>query len=234
MYQTSPLLAFAQDRLQLAALSFMAIVYALKIRWILKFPAGRDRQAPTGDPRTTAARGAAYSLLNIAMPWTMASARSKPFLYVQFVLFHIGVGASITMSFILPYRPEWIRSTMAVRSLQAVFAAALLVGVLRLIRRLTDPYIRAISSPDDYFSLSLLLVWFASSILAAPNSPQESELPLLAYFFLTAFFLVYVPFSKISHYLYYPFSRWYLGKTLGHRGVYPIRRSGPVYTLSKP
>jgi hypothetical protein len=41
---------------------------------------------------------------------------------------------------------------------------------------------------------------------------------------LTAFFLVYVPFSKISHYLYYPFTRFYFGKTMGYRGVYPIRR----------
>ena len=40
---------------------------------------------------------------------------------------------------------------------------------------------------------------------------------------LTAFFLFYVPFSKISHYIFYPFTRWYLGKTLGHRGVYPLK-----------
>ena len=48
-----------------------------------------------------------------------------------------------------------------------------------------------------------------------------SETPLLDYFFLTAFFLIYVPFSKISHYIYYPFARYYLGRTLGHRGSYP-------------
>jgi hypothetical protein len=34
-----------------------------------------------------------------------------------------------------------------------------------------------------------------------------------------------VPFSKISHYLYYPFMRYYLGRTLGYRGVFPIQRS---------
>lgn len=233
MDQTSPLLAFAEDQLQIAALSFMAIVYALKIRWILKFPAGRDRQAPTGSPRTTASKGAAYSLLNIAMPWAMASTRGKPLFYVQFVVFHLGVAASIGMSLIIPYKPEWIRGAVAVTALQALFAAALAVGVARLIRRLSDPYVRAISTPDDYFSLSLLLVWLASSILAAPNAREASELPLLVYFLLTAFFLVYVPFSKISHYIYYPFSRWYLGKTLGHRGVYPMRRSEPAQTFSK-
>jgi cytochrome d ubiquinol oxidase subunit I len=48
--------------------------------------------------------------------------------------------------------------------------------------------------------------------------------PLLGYEVLTAFFLVYVPFSKISHYLYYPFTRYYFGKSMGHRGVFPMRR----------
>jgi hypothetical protein len=46
---------------------------------------------------------------------------------------------------------------------------------------------------------------------------------LIAFFGLTAFFLVYVPFSKISHYVYWPFIRYYVGKHLGHRGAYPTK-----------
>ena len=33
-----------------------------------------------------------------------------------------------------------------------------------------------------------------------------------------------MPFSKISHYLYYPFTRYYFGKSMGRRGVYPMER----------
>jgi nitrate reductase gamma subunit len=99
------------------------------------------------------------------------------------------------------------------------------VGVLRIIRRVRDPYMRAISSPDDHFSLWLLTVWFFFAFLSVPNSTAMGEWHLLTYFVLTAFFLVYVPFSKISHYLYYPFTRYYLGKTLGFRGVFPMVRS---------
>jgi len=84
---------------------------------------------------------------------------------------------------------------------------------------------RAISSPDDYFSLALLTVWFFSAFLSVPNKPEQGETILLAFFFLTAFFLIYVPFSKISHYLYYPFTRYYFGKTMGYRGVYPLAKS---------
>ncbi len=226
MHELSPLLAFVQDQLQIAALLFMAVVYALKIRWIFRFPAARDRQERTGDPATSPRKGAVYSLVNVATPWAMPSTRQHPLFYAQFVVFHLAVAASITMSFLIPYAPETIASPAAVRLLQALFAAAVLVGLWRLIRRIRDPYIRALSTPDDYFSLALLVVWFGFSILAAPNQPQGNAWPLIAYFVLTAFFLIYVPFSKISHYLYYPFARWYLGKTLGYRGVYPVKRGG--------
>jgi nitrate reductase gamma subunit len=221
----SPLLLFSENELQIVALVFMAVVYALKIRWILKFPAGRDRQASTGNPRTSGPRGARYSLLQVARPWAMPSTRQHPVLYAQFVLFHVGVAASIAMSFLIPYAPGLMARRTPVSVLQAVFALAFVVGALRLIRRLRDPYLRAFSTPDDYFSIALLTIWLAFSFLAASIQPRLAEWPRLAYFFLTAFFLMYVPFSKISHYLFYPFARWYLGRTWGHRGVYPPRKS---------
>jgi hypothetical protein len=224
MHPTSPLLHFAEDTLQIAALSFMAVVYALKVWWIFRYPAARDRQARTGHGHTNPRKGALYSLGAVALPWTVLSTRQHPFFWVQFAIFHTAVAVSIAMSFLIPYAPEMIASAAAVLVLQILFAAAFAIGVGRLIRRLANPYLRAMSSPDDYFSLALLVVWFAFSVLAAPNDRARSEWPLLGYFFLTAFFLVYVPFSKISHYLYYPFARWYLGRTLGYRGVYPIER----------
>ncbi len=220
----SRLLLFSENELQIVALVFMAVVYALKIRWIFKFPAGRDRQASTGSPRTSGPQGARYSLLQIARPWAMPSTRQHPVLYAEFVVFHLGVAASITMSFLIPYAPGLIASGSSIFALRAIFALAFVAGGLRLIRRIKDPYMRAFSTPDDFFSVSLLTVWLVSSLLAASNQPRQGEWPLLAYFFLTAFFLMYVPFSKISHYLFYPFTRWYLGRTLGHRGVYPPRK----------
>lgn len=222
MYTTSPLLHFAEDTLQIVALLFMATVYFIKIKWILRFPAGGDKQAPGNPSLTNGPRGAKLSLFSVGMPWAMVSTRVHPLLYVQFVVFHLGVAVSIAMSFLIPYLPGIISGRATVVCLQAIFLAAALAGLIRFIRRISDPYLRAISSPDDYFSLALLTVWFVLSAWAAPNTRAVSETPLLAYFFLTAFFLVYVPFSKISHYIYYPFARWYLGRTLGHRGVYPL------------
>jgi len=221
----SNFLHFSEHTLQEVALGFMALVYIIRILWFLRFKAGRERQAPTGRPGTTVTKGIFYSWANIAMPWAMESTRTKPFLYLQFVLFHLGVVAAIGLSFIIPYWP-WILEVRGVTPvLQLFIGLACLVGVLRIVRRTRDPYMRAISTPDDHFSIWLLTVWFFFAFLAVPNTTAMGEWHLLTYFILTAFFLVYVPFSKISHYLYYPFTRYYIGKTLGYRGVFPMVRS---------
>jgi len=220
----SDLLHFSEHTLQEVALVFMGLVYTTRIIWLLRFGAGTERQAPTGAPSTTPAKGILYSWVNVATPWAMESTRRKWFLYAQFVIFHIGVTAAIALSFIIPYAPGVLESGALVACLQVLIGAAFVVGLVRIVRRAGSPYMRAISSPDDYFSLVLLTVWFFFAVLAVPNDSASGEWHLLTYFILTAFFLVYVPFSKISHYLYYPFTRYYLGKTMGYRGVYPLQR----------
>ena len=164
MHEPGPLLNFAQNQLQIAALSFMAVVYILKIRWILGFPAGRDRQAPSATGN--AQRGAWFSLFAIATPWTMKSTRDHPFRYAQFVIFHLGVAGSIIMSLLIPYAPRLMQARGAVLSFEALFFLAALAGIMRLVRRVSDGYMRSISSPDDYFSMALLVIWLVSSVLA--------------------------------------------------------------------
>jgi nitrate reductase gamma subunit len=224
MHEISGFLHFSEHRLQELALGFMALVYMTRIAWFLRFKAGKERQAPTGGGNTTVTKGVLYSWANIAMPWAMESTRTKPLLYAQFVVFHLGVVAAILLSFLIPYWPGVLEVGWVVPLLQVIIGAAFLVGLIRIARRVRDPYMRAISAPDDHFSLWLLTVWFFFAFLAVPNSTAMGEWHLLTYFILTAFFLVYVPFSKISHYLYYPFTRYYIGKTLGYRGVFPLVR----------
>ncbi len=219
----SDLLHFSEHTLQEVALGFMALVYITRLIWLMRFKAGRERQPQTGRPGTTINRGILYSWANIAMPWAMESTRAKLLIYSQFVIFHLGVTAAIALSFIIPYGPGLLEAPYITPLFQVIIGAAFVMGMLRIIRRLADKYMRAISSPDDYFSLILLTIWFFFATLAVPNNTANGEGVLLTYFILTAFFLMYVPFSKISHYLYYPFTRYYLGKTFGHRGTYPLK-----------
>ena len=218
-------LEFVRGTLHDVALAFMFIVYCFRLYWLMRFKAGKERQAPTGRGDTNSRKGFIYSWGNIAMPWAMESTRTKLFLYLQFVIFHVGVTAAILLMFSISFyfKSDPLPAAL-VTAFQIIIGAAFVVGVLRIIRRLGSVYLRAISSPDDHFALWLLTVWFGFGYLAAPNDYSQGDWQAMAFFLLGSFFLVYVPFSKISHYLYYPFTRYYLGKSLGRRGVFPIRR----------
>lgn len=226
----SPFLHLFENEVQVIALFFLATVYVFRILWILRFAPTRERTRPAGRE----GRGIAYSLLAISMPRSMEATRRRPAFYVQFIIFHLGVAFAIAATFIIPYRPEFFRTKTVVWLFQVILGGALIVGLKRLLRRLRTPAVRLISTPDDYFSLVLMIVYFAVAILAVPNRYATAEWPLILFFGLTAFFLVYVPFSKISHYLYYPFARYLLGRTLGHRGVYPPREAKEETAFGPP
>lgn len=224
----SPLLHFVEHPLQEFALVFMGVVYVTRLLWFFRrFKKTSELQPPTGSRNTGRALGVVYSLGIIALPWHMESYRKKPWMYAQFAFFHLGVAGCITLSFLIPYAPETLTNASVVRLIQALCAIAGIIGVYRFLRRVIDKTMRAISAPDDYFSVVLLSAWLFLGAIVAPNTKDLHDI-LVAYFIVTAFFLVYVPFSKISHYLYYPIARFYLGRTMGHRGVFPIPSHWPT------
>ncbi len=216
----SDALRFLENEAQIGALVFLAAAYAVRLVWLFRFRAQRERTHAEG----SVSRGVGFSLMNVVRPRAMESRRKKPGFYAQFIIFHLGVTAAIAATFIIPYAPGLFAIRAVVRVFQGLMGAAFIVGVFRFVRRLRAPALRLVSSADDYVSVLLLILFFAAGIMAVPNTPWKSEWPLIFFFGLTAFLLLYVPFSKIGHYLYYPFSRYFLGKTLGHRGVMPVGR----------
>ena len=212
------------------ALVVMAIVYTLRIRWLLSFNLGKDKSAPGNPSQSDKQRGARYSFFNVAMPWSMESTRKpKGFIfYLSFVIFHMGVVAGITLAFVSTIAPDFMRVPAVAQTTMAFLVGAFLVSVYRVFRRMLRPLMRLISTPDDYFSLLMLTAWFGLGACTQAYLMgiwgMTSETLLVAYLYLTSFFLLYVPFSKISHYLYYPFTRTYIGRALGQRGSYPVVR----------
>jgi nitrate reductase gamma subunit len=210
------------------ALAFMGTVYTVRLLWLFKFNAGRDRQLP-GDRGRNDLGPAMYSVANVTMPWAMESTRgSRGFgFWVSFVVFHLGVAVGIFLAVFSSLVPALFQDPRVAQIFMAILGTAFLVGLGRIVRRLTRPVLRLISTPDDYFSVFMLTGWFLTGVLAQAHIAGYLPDPIHLVVFLaaTSFFLVYVPFSKISHYLYYPFARYYLGKTLGHRGSLRPARS---------
>jgi nitrate reductase gamma subunit len=198
------------EKLHFVALGFMAVVYAIRIVWILRFRLARD----LARPRQPGWRGAALAMTTALRPWSMESTRRGFGQWVEFWVFHVGVAVMIGVSFVLPFAPAGF-TPAGTALLAATQVLALAAGLLRLSRRLRQPKLRAISSRDDYFSLASVNLLFAACALTLLGVPYARPF----YFAFIALIIAYVPFSKISHYLYYPIARYFYGSHLGRRGV---------------
>jgi hypothetical protein len=205
-----------EEPVQYICLTFMATMYAIKIYLMMKKPGPPEKAELKGDRLA----GVLHSLANVLRPWGMESTRKNLYFYAEFVVFHIAVFLTIGSTFFIPLVPELMGPTVS-KIIMVFMGLAFLIGLRRIYRRITVPEIRIISSPDDFFAIILMTVFFAVGFAAMwlwiQGSPETGFMWI--FFLMTTFFLLYVPFSKISHYVLYPFGRVMFGQIFGGRGV---------------
>ncbi len=209
-------LSILEEPVQYVCLLFMASMYAMKIYQLMKKPGPPEKAELKGDRYA----GAVHSLANVLRPWGMESTRNHMYFYVEFVIFHIAVFLTIGSTFFIPLTP-WLMTPLVSKVIMIFMGLAFLIGLRRIYRRFTTPEIRIISSPDDYFAISLMTIFFGVGFITMylwiQGRPETGWMWI--FFLMTTFFLLYVPFSKISHYVLYPFGRVMYGQIFGGRGV---------------
>ncbi|MCL5991960.1 MAG: hypothetical protein M1419_07650 [Bacteroidetes bacterium] len=208
------MLELLKHEVQYVALSIMGLVYILKVFWILRFKPMKERTPGRGMEK----KAIIASFFCLAMPWTMESTRKKWYKWLEFAVFHIGIAIAIVASFLIPEAPG-LMTAAVVTIFKIIIAMSFFIVLLRLGRRMFSPVNKLISHPDDYFSVAMMVIWFFVAFFAMDMNESHWQFP--AYFAITAFLIAYVPFSKMSHYILWPFSRYYFGKHFGHRGTYP-------------
>ena len=206
-----------ENEVQIGALVAMVVMYAIRILWLLSLPAAGELSRPKNSPL----RGIALSFNSILTPWFDNGTRKQTIIYAEFALFHIAIALAIAFGFIHTYGPQLLTNAV-IYTFTVFLGLGLLSGVLRLVRRISRLDVRGISTPDDYFSISLLNIYLVLTLVALFS---EASGLLVAFYVVTAFFLLYVPWSKISHYVYMLFSRFYFGYYFGRRGVIARRKT---------
>lgn len=207
---------FAEYELQVIALTFMFVLYTVKAYQLARLPMPWER----GPKKGNSLSGILRSYTTIFMPWSMESSRKHLFRWFEFGAYHVGAFIAILNTFTTPFALGMM--TQQVRLAFAILIVpAIVMGITKFARRVSRPEMRLISTPDDYFALVSVEVFFVSALLALlTNTPLWRTV----YFFITAGFLFYVPFSKISHYIYFLFAGVITGSRYGWRGVRPQAR----------
>jgi len=137
-----------------AAVFFMVVVYILRIRTIVKAASARERTPARGNH----AKAIAYSYGILVMPWEIEGYRKHPIRFVEFIFFHAGAAAAIGFLFMMPAFPTLFNHRAVNLSYQIACALAVVAGCARLFRRILNPAMRIISSPDDLF-LAVAAQW---------------------------------------------------------------------------
>jgi hypothetical protein len=204
-------LSHFQELVHLIATPITVLLYALRLGYLLRRRAVKDCSP---NPRGEIGKGIRDAFLTLVMPWKMESTRRHWTYYLVFVAFHIGLLFNISLAYLITYASGMM--TGPVRQGFTVFIAiGLLAGLVRFLRRLFLPEMRIISSADDYFSLFMVLLYNAAGIWILQGSAWGSY----AYFAVVFLFLVYEPFSKMNHYIYYPFARYFYGIETARKGT---------------
>jgi hypothetical protein len=188
------------------ALGWLGIL--LRLGEIMRRPLNKDYSQRRGSDR----RGVLYAFTLGMAPWEKESTRKHWVAYLRGIFFHVGVFTAFGVFLASP----WLEALppIVTWTALALTAAGALFGFAGIGMRWMGANERALSLPDDYFSvfLSSLFTALACGVLFWPG--------LLAVFYLaTALLCVYIPFGKIRHCVYFFYSKFFFGKNFGHRGV---------------
>ena len=197
------------------ALVFTVIAFGWRLRLFNSLARPVDRSTPKGNPRL----GVLYAYTLGMAPWAKESTRRHGIAYLRGVAFHLGIFLGLGILISSPWLYQLPVTWRALLALGAVLGA--LLGLAGFIARFAEHNLKALSTPDDYTAVLVVSLFQVSAGLWLVYAPA---LPL--FYLVSAIMLVYAPFSKIRHCIYYAYSRLFFGKFVGSRAVLPHSQQG--------
>jgi signal transduction histidine kinase len=164
-------------------------------------------------------KGVIYAFGQGMMPWAKESAAKHLPTFIAGIFYHAGIFAAglflITLLF------EFSLSPALTQILRIGLTIGLACGLGLLTKRVSLPYMRFISCPDDYLSNLLVNIFIAAALAVTFVAGWQTIL-----FWAAIALSLYIPLGKIRHCLFFFYTRILFGAFFGRRGVLPNRVSG--------
>ena len=199
----------------LVALAITVLAFGQRLRIFNRLLRPVEQAKPKGNTRL----GILYAFTLGMAPWSKESTRRHWASYLRGVAFHL----SIFLCLMILLASQWIPSLPAYwKSLLALGAGlGALFGLIGLVARFVEHNLKTLSTPDDYFAVALVSLFKATTALWLIFPAIQ---PL--FYLISAFLLVYAPFGKIRHCIYFAYSRLFYGKFIGSHSVLPHSQQG--------
>jgi hypothetical protein len=189
-----------------------AIIFVIGLIRLTLTTQHRPYQTELAPTKGSPAQGVLYAFTLGMAPWAKESARRHWVAYIRGIIVHVSIFAAAAFLIATPWLAQ-MPSLLCI-ALAALFTVGAVLGLAGFGIRLSDPTMRLLSTPDDYFSLALVTLFLSSGAISAV---WIESLP--AFWAISGITLAYTPFGKMKHFLYFFYERVFIGLFFGRRGV---------------
>jgi len=159
------------------------------------------------------------SLIHWIIPFGSRNMRMKPLFTLISFLFHfcLLVSPIFVLSHIILWNESWSISWWSLpESLSNIMAIIVVISiVLFALRRVAQPTVRYVTSFSDYLLLLIVGAPFITGILAYYQVFDYNTI-ITIHIISGAAWLMAIPFTRIVHMLFFPFTRSYMGGESGY------------------
>jgi nitrate reductase gamma subunit len=159
------------------------------------------------------------------VPWVKNTFSKRPIMYLAGGLFHAGLFVIIFLG--APHMLVWKNllgfgwPTLPLPIVDWFAAVTLAAMVMLFINRLRDPVLKLISGPAEWLNLLLVFLPMLSGYAMTHHLLDPYEMLFSLHLITVNILLIWIPFSRISHFMFYFFSKTIHGAQFGKRSVTP-------------
>jgi nitrate reductase gamma subunit len=159
------------------------------------------------------------------IPWVKQTFTRNPVIYLAGGLFHLGLFAVIFLG--APHMLVWKSllgfgwPTLPLPIVDGLAVVALAAMIVLFINRLVHPVLKLISGPPEWFNLLFVFLPMISGYILTHHLFFRYETTYSLHMLAVDWLLIWIPLSRISHFMFYFFSKAIHGAQFGKRAVAP-------------
>jgi hypothetical protein len=159
------------------------------------------------------------------LPWLKNTFRKRPVIYLAGGLFHLGLFTIVFLG--TPHMLVWQSllgfgwRTLPLPVVDGLAAATLVAMAALLVARLVDPVLKLITGTADWLNWTVVFLPMLTGYVATHHLFSPYEMLLSLHVISVELLMIWIPFSSISHFIFYFFSRTIHGAQFGKRAVNP-------------
>ena len=158
------------------------------------------------------------SLIHWIVPFASTNMRKRPVMTIVSFAFHLSL--LITPIFLLSHNLLWHQSwniswwTLPESLADIMTVIVICCCILFLIRRLVLPEVKFVTFASDYLLLTITVAPFLTGFLAYHQWLPYKAM-LMTHILVGEIMLIAIPFTRLSHMLFFVFTRAYMGSEFG-------------------